>query len=117
MGHQMANRDRPLRRPRVVGPIGSIEPGQHGPAFEAGNVFRDRVIEPEFPRFDEHHRGHRRDRFRHRRDSEQGVRRHVHAARDVQLAGGSLVEHTLTIDHERDDTRDIAALNCSRKVL
>ena len=79
--------------------------------LERGQVVRDGIVEADVAFLNEHHDGHRRHGFGHRRDAEDRVVGHRHAGRDVLAPERAGVDDAVGIDDERDDARDPRVAN------
>ena len=75
---------------------------------ERREELRDRISEGDLALLDEHHRGDRGDRLRHRVDPEDGVRAHRRAGRLVAEAHGLEVGDSPLPSDQRHGARDLA---------
>jgi hypothetical protein len=108
MRQQVANGDRPLRRPRLVSGVRFVELRDDDGVLVLGQVFRDIVIELQLALVDEHHDRRRRHRLGHRRDVEDRVLGHRHVPRDAHLAERLVVEHAVATDDRDYDAGHVA---------
>ena len=96
VGHQMAQRDRILRRPQLRFAIG-IETFEHLRRGEIRQHLADRLVERELALLDQLHAGGRRDRLGHRGDPEHAVQRHGVVLGQVAFAERALVDHLFAV--------------------
>ncbi len=109
MGHQMAQGDRLLRRPKFWLALG-VKAIQHSRRGEIGQHLADRLVERELALFDQLHAGGRRDRLGHRGDPEHAVLGHRIvlgvALGQIALAERALVDHVFRRRRDRDHAGD-----------
>ena len=109
VGHEMAQRDRVLRRPQFWRAIG-VETFEHLRGGEIGQHLADRGLERELALLDELHGGRRRDRLGHRGDPEHAVGRHGVVLGQVALAERALVDHLFAVRGDRDHAGNFLGL-------
>jgi hypothetical protein len=106
---QVAERDRPGRRLRVVEGAGGRPHHPHG--RELRRPAGDRVVEREVARFEKGERSHRGDRLRHRGDAKEGVAPHGTGVVEVADAGAGRVDDTSAAPDERGGAGQMALVD------
>ncbi len=105
MAHEIAHGDLAGGRVRLALAFEDFRVG------EFGNVFRDRIFEPELAFLDQLHGGDGNDRLRHRIDAEDGLGRHrVSIARAFRADRGDVHDFPALGDEE-DRAGDLAGLH------
>ena len=82
---------------------------EHFQIGQLGKIFLRRIVQAEPALFNELHRRHCGDRFRHRRDPEDRINRQRPATRDVRNPEGSLIQDAAAVGGDRNDAGNIAA--------
>jgi hypothetical protein len=96
VGEQVAQRNRPLRRPEP-GRAGGVEALEHLRRAQAGVDVGHGALELQLALLDQLHGGDGRDRLGHRRDAKHRVERHRRALAERAHAEGTLVEQALSV--------------------
>src|SRR6266508_5018258 len=108
------NRDRLLERRELDPPV--VDAGKDGNVGEIRNVARDRVVESQLARLDQHERADADNRLGHGRDTEDRVRLHRLAGLDVAEAHAWQLCRLALPGDETHRSRDLAAVNAAGDV-
>jgi len=111
VGHEVAQRDRALRRSQFWFALG-VKAFQHLRLGEIGEQRSDRRVERQLALFDQLHGAGRCHRLRHRGDPEHAICRHRIGLGQVALAERALIQNVVAAGGDRNNAGNVLGVAC-----